>query len=62
MTKNKKNIEITEVASEGKKFVALQTISILAGSNKYNLTKGEEISFEISKELAESLINSKIIK
>lgn len=62
MTKNRKNIEVVEVTNEGKKFVALQTISVLAGKETFQFTEGEELTFEISKELAESLINSKIIK
>lgn len=56
------NIETSEeVINEGKKFIALKTISILAGNNTINLVEGEEVK-EISDMLAESLINSNLIK
>lgn len=56
------NIEMGEEAvNEGKKFIALKTISILAGSKTINLVEGEEVK-EISDTLAESLINSNLIK
>lgn len=56
------NIETSgEVINEGKKFIALKTISILAGNKTINLVEGEEVK-EISDALAESLINSNLIK
>lgn len=60
---SKKNKVLSkEIEVEKKSFIALKTISILAGDKNFQLNKGEEISSEIPAAFIESLKNSNLIK